>query len=58
MLTTHLHLLLRARMCGAIPLLNSEIYNLYKDLNIVDNIKIRRLGQVGYIIRMENARIP
>jgi len=23
---------------------NSEIYGLYKDLNIVDDIKIRRLG--------------
>jgi len=23
---------------------NSEIYNLYKDLNILDDIKIRRLG--------------
>ena len=36
------------------PRWNSEIYNLYKDLNIVDNIKIRRLGWAGHIIRMEN----
>jgi hypothetical protein len=37
---------------------NSEIYNFYKDLNIVDNIKIRKLGWVGHIIRMEAGRIP
>jgi len=30
---------------------NSEIYNLYKDLNIMDDIKIKRLGWAGYIIR-------
>jgi len=49
---------LRARMCGAIPLLSSEIYNLYKDLNIVKDIEIRRLGQAGHIISTEDARIP
>jgi len=37
---------------------NSEIYNLYKDLNIVDNIKIRRPGWAGHIIRKEDNRIP
>jgi len=37
---------------------NSEIYNLYKDLNIVDNIKIRRPGWAGHIIRKEDDRIP
>jgi hypothetical protein len=37
---------------------NSEIYNFYKDLNIVDNIKIRKLGWVGHIIRMKDGRIP
>jgi hypothetical protein len=37
---------------------NSEIYSLYKDLNIVDDTKIRRLGWVGHIIRMEEKRIP
>jgi len=37
---------------------NSEIYHFYKDLNIVDNIKIRKLGWVGHIIRMEAGRIP
>jgi len=45
-------------MCGAIPLLSSEIYNLYKDLNIMKDTEIRRLGQVGHIISMEDARIP
>ena len=29
---------------------NSKIYNLYKDLNIVEGIKIRRLEWSGYII--------
>ena len=40
------------------PSWNSEIYKFYKDLNIVDNIKIRKLGWVGHIIRMEDGRIP
>ena len=35
---------------------NSEIYSLYKDLNIVDDIKIRRLGGADHI--MEEERIP
>jgi hypothetical protein len=33
---------------------NRAICNLYKYLNIVDNIKIRRLGWAGHIIRMED----
>ena len=40
------------------PRRNSKIYNLYKDLNIVCNIKIRKLRWAGHIIRMENERIP
>ena len=40
------------------PMWNGEIYNLYIDLNIVDDIKIRRLGWVGCIVRMEDERIP
>jgi hypothetical protein len=32
----------------------SEIYNLYKALNIVDCIKIVRLGWVGNIVRMKD----
>jgi hypothetical protein len=36
----------------------SEIYNLYKDLNIVDYIQIRRLGEAGHIILTEDERIP
>jgi len=39
------------------PRLNSEIYNLYKDLNKVDDIQIRRLGRSGHIIRMVGERI-
>jgi hypothetical protein len=40
------------------PRWNNELYRLYKDLNIVEDIKIRRLGWVGHIIRMEEGRIP
>ena len=40
------------------PRWNSKIYSLYKDLNIVDDIKIRRLGWVGCDIRTEDERIP
>jgi len=36
---------------------NSEIYGLYKDLNIVDDINIVRLGWAGRIIRVEEKRI-
>jgi hypothetical protein len=36
---------------------NSEIYSLYKDLSIVDDIKIRRLGQKGHMVAMEQERI-
>jgi hypothetical protein len=49
---------LRARMCGAIPLLSGEIYNLHNDLNITKDTEIGRLGQVGHIISTEDARIP
>jgi hypothetical protein len=35
---------------------NSEIYGLQKDLNIVDDIKIIRLGWAGRIIRVEEKR--
>ena len=37
---------------------NSDIYHLYKDLNIVDKIKIRRLGCAGHSRRMEDGRGP
>ena len=36
---------------------NGEIRNLYEDLNIVDDIKIRRLGWEGHIVRMEHEKI-
>ena len=40
------------------PRWNDEIYNIYKYTNFVDDIKIRKLGWAGYIIRMEDERIP
>jgi hypothetical protein len=36
---------------------NSEICNLYKDPNIMYDIKIRRLGRVSHFIRTEDERI-
>jgi hypothetical protein len=36
-------------------IMNSTAYN---NLNIVEDIKIRRLGWAGHIIRMEDERIP
>jgi len=30
----------------------------YKELNIMDNLKIGKLAWVGHIIRMEDGRIP
>jgi len=42
---------------GVLNIRNSEIYYLYKYLNIVKDIKIRRLRWAGYIIRMEGERI-
>jgi len=35
----------------------SEIYSLYKYLNITDDINSRRLGLADHIIRMEDERI-
>ena len=32
--------------------------NLYNEPNIVEDIKIRRLGWAGHIVRMEEERIP
>jgi hypothetical protein len=40
------------------PTRNNELYSLCKEPNIVDDIKIRRLGWAGHIIRMEEERIP
>jgi hypothetical protein len=39
------------------PRWNSEIYNLYKYLNIVDDFKTRRLGWAGHVIRMGDGKI-
>jgi hypothetical protein len=40
------------------PQWNNELYSLYNDLNIMEDIKIRRLGWAGHIKRMEEERIP
>ena len=40
------------------PRWNSELYSLYKEPNIMEDIKIRRLGWAGHIIRMEEEGIP
>jgi hypothetical protein len=36
---------------------NNELCSLYKEPNIVEDIKIRRLRWAGHIIRMEEERI-
>jgi hypothetical protein len=53
------------RICGPAhegrswrPRWNNELYSLYKELNIVEDIKIRRLEWAGHIIRMEEEMIP
>jgi hypothetical protein len=40
------------------PKWNGKIHSLYKDLHIIDDIKIRRQGWVGHIIKMEEERVP
>jgi len=40
------------------PRWNNELYSLYSEPNIVEDIKIRRLEWAGHIIRMEEERIP
>jgi len=40
------------------PRWNSELYSLYNEPNIVEDIKIRRLVWAGLIIKMEEERIP
>jgi len=37
---------------------NTELYSLYNEPNIVEDIKIRRLRWAGHMIRMEEERIP
>jgi len=39
------------------PRWNNELYSLYKEPNIVEDIKIRRREWAGHIIRMEEERI-
>jgi hypothetical protein len=36
----------------------NDLYSLHNDLNVVEDIKFRRLGWVGHIIRMEEEKIP
>lgn len=40
------------------PKWNGKIHSHHKDLNSIDGIKIRRLGWVGHITKMEEERIP
>jgi len=40
------------------PRWNNELYSLYNEPNIVEDIKIRRLEWAGHIIRMKKERIP
>jgi hypothetical protein len=40
------------------PRRSNELYSLYKELKIVEDIKIRRLEWAGHIITMEEERIP
>ena len=40
------------------PRWNRELYSLYNEPNIVEDIKIRRLGWADHIVRMEEERIP
>jgi hypothetical protein len=40
------------------PKWNGRINSLYKNLNIIDVIEIRRLGWAGHITKMEAERIP
>jgi len=40
------------------PRWNNELNSLYKEPNIVEDIRIRRLEWAGHIIRMEEERIP
>jgi hypothetical protein len=40
------------------PRWNNELYSLYNEPNILEDIKIRRLGWAGHIIRMEEETIP
>ena len=37
---------------------NDELYDLYKDNDIVTFIKLRRLEWAGHVYRMEDHRIP
>jgi hypothetical protein len=40
-----------------LPRRNSQLYSLYNEPNIVEDIKIIKLGWAGHIIRMEEERI-
>jgi len=40
------------------PSWNNKLCSLYKEPNIVEDIKLIRLGWTGHIIRMEEQKIP
>ena len=35
-----------------------ELQNIYKDTNIISDIKTRRLEWLGHVVRMEDLRLP
>jgi hypothetical protein len=37
---------------------NLELQNIYKDTNIITDIKIRRLEWLGHVVRREDFRLP
>jgi hypothetical protein len=37
---------------------NTELYELYKDIDIVNDVQLRRLQWAGHVIRMPEERIP
>jgi hypothetical protein len=37
---------------------NTELYEWYKDIDIVNDVKLRRLQWAGHVIRMPEERIP
>jgi hypothetical protein len=41
-----------------LPRWNNELYSLYKEPSIVEDIKIRRLEWAGHVIKMKEERIP
>jgi hypothetical protein len=41
-----------------LPSWNNKLYRLYREPNIVEDIKIRRLQWAGHVVSMDKERIP